>query len=93
MAIEYWILKDGYVLERAIEENEYKDKIYTVSEDLLNNYGNKRTQVCSIDNAEELKIGDKIQIIEIQIGMGVQLKVERKNGDQFYIGALGSQLR
>lgn len=61
--------------------------------DLLNNYGNKRTQVCSIDNAEELKIGDKIQIIEIQIGMGVQLKVERKNGDQFYIGALGSQLR
>ena len=93
LAIEYWILKDGYVLERAIEENEYKDKIYTVSEDLLNNYGNKRTQVYSIDNAEELKIGDKIQIIEIQIGMGIQLKVERKNGDQFYIGALGSLLR
>ena len=93
LAIEYWILNDGYVLERAIEENEYKDKIYTVSEDLLNNYGNKKTQVYSIDNAKELKIGDKIQIIEIQIGMGVQLKVERKNGDQFYIGAIGSQLR
>ena len=93
LPIEYWILKDGYVLERNIKKNEYKGKVYTVSEDLLNHYGHNGTLVDNIDDAEELKIGDKIQIINFGIGMGLELEVERENGDIFVVGTVGSQVR
>lgn len=39
---------------------------------LLNDYSNNKTQVYSIDNAEELKTGDKIQIIVIKIGIPIK---------------------
>lgn len=39
---------------------------------LLNDYSNNKTQVYSIDNAEELKTGDKLQIIVIKIGISIK---------------------
>ena len=39
---------------------------------LLNDYSNNKTQVYSIDNAEELKTGDRLQIIVIKIGISIK---------------------